>query len=231
MSQANAAAIKRRVNAPQLQQQNARPGQVQQSFGQVQQSFGQVQQSFGQGTAQAQQSFGQGTAQAQQSQGAGQAQAGLTLQQVISVIDKRLVNVELGLKEIKDNNRQGQQPFVQGATQAQQSLGQAQQSLGQAQQSLGEAQIDDNAFSSMVEEFNNRFELVAMEINNLKDVVLKLQSYTMEVNKTLLEERINILSDLGNATESVNVDHESIAEPEQVDAEDGVESVNLQLVE
>ena len=153
-----------------------------------------------------QQSFGQGTAQAQAA-----AQAGLTLQQVISVIDKRLVTVELGLKEIKDNK-------VQGASQAQQSLGQPQQSV-----------IDDNAFSSVVEEFNNRFEVVAMEINNLKDVVLKLQSYTMEVNKTLLEERINILSDLGNATESVNVDHESIAEPEQVEVMDEVE--NLQLVE
>jgi hypothetical protein len=32
----------------------------------------------------------------------------------------------------------------------------------------------------------------------MKDIVLKLQSYTMEVNKTLMEERINVFSDLGN---------------------------------
>jgi len=31
----------------------------------------------------------------------------------------------------------------------------------------------------------------------LKDIVLKLQAYTMEVNKTLYEERIHVLSDMG----------------------------------
>jgi hypothetical protein len=34
--------------------------------------------------------------------------------------------------------------------------------------------------------------------NSLKDIVMKLQSYTMEVNKMLVDERIHILSDLGN---------------------------------
>ena len=41
-------------------------------------------------------------------------------------------------------------------------------------------------------------DIIVEEIANLKDIVLKLQSYTMDVNKTLLEERINILSDLGS---------------------------------
>jgi hypothetical protein len=183
MSQANAAAIKRRVNAPQLQQQNGRQGlaQAQQGLGQAQQQnqrMGQVQQGLAQGQAQP---------------------SGLTLQQVIAVIDKRLVNVELGLNEIKSNKTQTvfSQPEQQST-------------------------IDDDAFTSMVSEFNDRFELIAMEINNLKDVVIKLQSYTMEVNRTLLEERINILSDLG-ATEPINVDHESIVEHD-VDPENNVET-------
>ena len=180
MSQANAAAIKRRVNAPQLQQQNGRQGLAQQSQGQAQQQN---------------QRMGQG--QSQQSQGQAQP-SGLTLQQVIAVIDKRLVNVELGLNEIKNNKTQTV--------------------FSQPQQST----IDDDAFTSMVSEFNDRFELIAMEINNLKDVVIKLQSYTMEVNRTLLEERINILSDLG-ATEPINVDHESIVEHD-VDPENNIDN-------
>ena len=46
--------------------------------------------------------------------------------------------------------------------------------------------------------FDRRFELLAEEINNLKDLLLKLQSYTMDVNKTLMEERVNVFSDLGD---------------------------------
>ena len=33
------------------------------------------------------------------------------------------------------------------------------------------------------------------EINEIKDMLLKLQTFTMEVNKSLFDERINILSD------------------------------------
>jgi hypothetical protein len=153
MSQANAAAIKRRVNAPQTQ--NVRPG--------------------GAPTPQFQ---------PQQSQ---QPQTGLTLQQVIAVIDKRLVAVESGLREVKESPRTTQQQQQVNTTSA----------------------VDDTAFSNMVDEYNNRFEILAMEISNLKDVVLKLQSYTMEVNKTLLEERINILSDLGNS-EPITVENEEV---------------------
>ena len=35
-------------------------------------------------------------------------------------------------------------------------------------------------------------------MNSLKDIVMQLQTYTMSVNKALYDERINILSDLGN---------------------------------
>ena len=53
-----------------------------------------------------------------------------------------------------------------------------------------------NDISNIVEEFNNRFELLVTEMNTIKDTVLKLQTYTMEVNKTLYEDRVKILSDL-----------------------------------
>jgi hypothetical protein len=48
---------------------------------------------------------------------------------------------------------------------------------------------------------DTRFDILAREIADLKDVVLKLQAYTMDVNKTLLEERIHILSDLDTTVE------------------------------
>ena len=51
------------------------------------------------------------------------------------------------------------------------------------------------------QEYENRFAMLANEIAELKDIVLKLQSYTMEVNKMLMQERVQILSDLGSETD------------------------------
>ena len=86
----------------------------------------------------------------------------MTLQQVISTIDKRLTQLETVVKSNANNNN------------------------------------ESSDLPLIVDEFNNRFELIVTEINSLKDIVMKLQSYTMEVNKMLVDERIHILSDLGN---------------------------------
>ena len=52
-----------------------------------------------------------------------------------------------------------------------------------------------NDFSALIEEYNSRFDIIADELGTLKDTVMKLQTYTMEVNKMLMEDRIRILSD------------------------------------
>jgi hypothetical protein len=44
--------------------------------------------------------------------------------------------------------------------------------------------------STILEDFNTRFVMLAEEISTLKDSLLKLQTYTMEVNRMLLEERV-----------------------------------------
>lgn len=44
-------------------------------------------------------------------------------------------------------------------------------------------------------EYDSRVNILVTEINELKDIVLKLQAYTMDVNKTLLEERVHFLSE------------------------------------
>ena len=98
---------------------------------------------------------------------------GLTLPQVISVIDTRLIVLETFMKDTKE----GKTPILNTPSQAQDSS------------SIPET-------NEIMEEMDTRFDILAREIADLKDIVLKLQAYTMDVNKTLLEERIHILSDL-----------------------------------
>jgi hypothetical protein len=90
----------------------------------------------------------------------------MTLQQVISTVDKRLTQLETIVQSNNNNN--------------------------------GNNNNESSDLPLVVDEFNNRFELIVTEINSLKDIVMKLQSNTMEVNKMLVDERIHILSDLGN---------------------------------
>ena len=103
----------------------------------------------------------------------------LTLPQVIALIDTRLVALEKFAKDtvstpvssIQNNSYKLGEPEVGFAT--------------------------DVELNTVISEFNERFEILAVEINTIKDVVLKLQSFTMDVNKMLLNERIRVLSDLG----------------------------------
>lgn len=98
---------------------------------------------------------------------------GLTLQQFISNLDKRVVSLEESLSN---------------TTTASNST--------------------DTDISELIDEFNSRFELFATEIADMKDLIVKLQSYTMDVNKMLLEERIDILSEVNpnNKTNTVGLD-------------------------
>lgn len=58
--------------------------------------------------------------------------------------------------------------------------------------------VDAVFTSNVLDEFNSRFEIIANELSDLKDTIMKLQTYTMEVNKSLYDDRIQILSDVGN---------------------------------
>jgi hypothetical protein len=102
---------------------------------------------------------------------------GLTLPQVISVIDNRLIHLENFMKETKSSDK---------SVDLQQSH---------------ESEVP----SEFIEEVQTRFDILAREISDLKDVILKLQSFTMDVNKSLLEERIHILSDMGEHKNSGEV--------------------------
>jgi len=89
---------------------------------------------------------------------------GLTLPQVISLVDKRLNNLEQFV-QTQTNNKTVVEPR------------------------------DEIELRPVIEEYNTRFDIIADELASLKDTIMKLQTYTMEVNKTLMEDRIRILSD------------------------------------
>jgi hypothetical protein len=110
----------------------------------------------------------------------------LTLPEVITIFDQRISKVEEQLKT-------SAQP-VQAVSNISSSL-------------------DSSQLTEIISEFNHRFEILADEIANLKDTLLSLQTYTMDVNKMLLNERVRVLSDLGSniqLTGGDNVDNISI---------------------
>jgi len=107
------------------------------------------------------------------------ANGGLTLPQVIALIDTRLVTLEKFMKDSQEN------PSTKSVSFADSINGHAHDEHG-----------DD--ITQVLSEYESRFMLLAEEIAGLKDTLMKLQTYTMDVNKMLLEERVNVLSDLGD---------------------------------
>lgn len=134
--------------------------------------------------------------QQQQSQGPNVNTPGLTLPQVISLVDSRLITLEKFMKETKES---------------------ASTTNSSSSSSSSEQNVVAAPPADFVDEIQNRFDMLASEILDLKDIVLKLQAYTMDVNKTLLEERIHILSDLGEETtprqQSVQTQSETQEQP------------------
>lgn len=62
--------------------------------------------------------------------------------------------------------------------------------------------IDKSALDDMAE----KFMMLAEEITTMKDVIMKLQAFTMDVNKTLFEERIQIMSDADSAIKAIDIE-------------------------
>ena len=61
----------------------------------------------------------------------------------------------------------------------------------------------------LVEEYERRFEMILNEIVNIKDTLIKLQTFSMEVNKSLHDQRIKLLSGIDtppNITEIDNIE-------------------------
>ena len=95
---------------------------------------------------------------------------GLTLPQVIALVDKRLNNLERFVQTHNPNSDQNQS-------------------------SLNDESVVETYLKPVIEEYNTRFDIIADELASLKDTIMKLQTFTMEVNQSLLQDRIRILSE------------------------------------
>lgn len=107
----------------------------------------------------------------QQQQQPGVNTPGLTLPQVIALVDKRLVALETHVKEQQLQSQETSSPVQ-----------------------IQNAPVPSN-IAEVLDEYSSRFDIIAEELASLKNMLLTLQSFTMEVNKTLMEDRIRILSD------------------------------------
>jgi hypothetical protein len=81
------------------------------------------------------------------------------------------------------------------------------------------------AIKEHIMEFDHRYEMLANEIVNLKQIVLQLQSYTLDVNKTLLEERVQIddIMAMGNYIKA-SAEAEQLKRTEQLKEDANVEA-------
>jgi hypothetical protein len=129
--------------------------------------------------------------------------SGFTLPQVISVIDSRLITLERFMRESKHNPSPLYNPDIipDTTTKTENNI---QYNIQEKHNFNTIETVSVTDFNTIINEFNSRFELFAREIAEMKDIVVKLQSYTMDVNKTLLEERIQVFSNLNGSSENIS---------------------------
>jgi hypothetical protein len=108
-------------------------------------------------------------------------QGGLTLPQVIAVIDKRLLKLEgfMNTTLAKEASTPTTMPAPEPVPVSEQPS---------TVNGISEEE-HQKAITTLYDEFNHRYELLAGEFNGLKSLLLSLQSYTMDVNRKLLEDR------------------------------------------
>ena len=132
-----------------------------------------------------------------------QPAGGLTLPQVIALVDTRLTKLEKFMKESQEVDAKPVKIVSQVEISGNQDKSES--------KTDGEPLTDLN---EILDDFNNRFVLLAEEIAQLKDTIMKLQSYTMDVNKMLLEERVNVLSDIGENNTMFIMNNTTLSEGE-----------------
>ena len=124
---------------------------------------------------------------------------GLTLPQVIALIDTRLVTLERFMNDSKEGivSPPTMPAFTQPVAQP------------QSQPVNTDDLITSDDLNDTVAEFDGRFQLLATELANLKDIVLSLQKYTMDVNKMLLESQQSAASSVVSAAAAASSDEDA----------------------
>ena len=108
-----------------------------------------------------------------------QPASGLTIYQVVALFDKRLIVLE---KTVADFIKTYTEEIGDEDVESHEASGASiKEAIEVATQAASEASKE------MIDEFGARFEILAEEIDSLKNTVMTLQTYTMSVNKMLLE--------------------------------------------
>ena len=136
---------------------------------------------------------------------------GLTLPQVIQLLDVRLINLEKFVNEVKNDPATvlgltivpspEDLPPVSNDTPQQNNYNQKSVSF-ENDETPNNTDIPD--VKQIYEEFDKRYEMLAEEIIHIKNIVLNLQSYTMDVNKLLMEERLQLLKEIVSENQPIN---------------------------
>ena len=145
----------------------------------------------------------------------------LTLIQVIGHIDTRLIALETKVMTMNETISKAEPVTVAPTTVSEPAItDEVLNSLVRLDEIDG---IVQETLSTHVTEFDHRYQMLAGEIAELKQLFMKLQTYTLDINKTLFEERVQILSELGNGTgtravqdQSVMTETDALEEPRQV---------------
>lgn len=148
-----------------------------------------------------------------------------------AAIRRRVKNIELP-KQVSNNNLESYspQPSTPGnlsITDAFKLVNERLINLEKGTTSNIETQLSSSLSNDIVNEYEERFKVIAQEIGELKDVVYKLQTFTMDVNKALYDERVKILGDIDKNKDDIinieNLDSESSSQQEtlQVESLDG----------
>lgn len=129
----------------------------------------------------------------------------MTLPQVLKILDSRLSTLEKSAKDTVPSESVKTNIVVQEET---------------------------NAIKEILNEYDERFQMLAGEIQEMKSALMKLQTYTMDVNKTLLEERVQYMNTPSSTVNpSINYDN-IIASAETIEMKDAnVESTPENLSE
>lgn len=161
------------------------------------------------------QSYGQNTQQT--SQGNQRPANGLTLPQVIALVDTRLVKLEEFMKQHTESDTLSMDgskisndfnSIVDEFNERYSILAEemVEMKLTLNSRNTTSQEIGPNTNSNeLVRELNTKYSNLAQELSSLKDMMMKLQTYTMEVNKTLMDERIRIFSDIGNINTTLDM--------------------------
>jgi len=88
--------------------------------------------------------------------------------------------------------------------------------------------VSVNDLNNIISEFNSRFEILAKEIDDIKNMLLKLQSYTMDVNKMLVDERIQILSNIDDLDQSnLNITDETVNITDDIETDNKTDDIEI----